>query len=242
MSGTGHDLSAGTFNQDGRIFQIEYAEKCLESKDTIVGVKCSDGIILGVVKYLESLLLVPDANNVIHTVDTHLGAITTGLQPDGRYLVDRARQEANGYRQNFGLPIPTAILAQRMSRYMQVHTMHHGARPFGTAFILAGCDLDKYALYMIEPSGKCYGYKGCTAGKNKQTTKNDLEKEDFSKMTCREALPLVAKMLCNGVKDERDKEKRYEFEASWICNETNSVHHFIDKESRVICYLVMKLI
>jgi len=75
MSGTGHDLSAGTFNQDGRIFQIEYAEKCLESKDTIVGVKCSDGIILGVVKYLESLLLVPDANNVIHTVDTHLGAV-----------------------------------------------------------------------------------------------------------------------------------------------------------------------
>jgi len=28
MSGTGHDLSAMTYSQDGRIFQIEYAEKC----------------------------------------------------------------------------------------------------------------------------------------------------------------------------------------------------------------------
>jgi len=109
--------------------------------------------------------------------------------------------------------------------------MHGVYRPFGCSIILAVHDCGKDDLYMIEPSGKCYGYRGCTAGKNKQITKNELEKGDFINKTCKEALPLISKMCAMGNKDAR--EKRFEFEASWITADTNRVHQFVAKNLRV---------
>jgi 20S proteasome alpha/beta subunit len=47
---------------------------------------------------------------------------------------------------------------------------------------------------MLEPSGVYYGYSCCTAGKGRQIAKAQFEKNDFSKMTCEEALTYVAKM------------------------------------------------
>jgi 20S proteasome subunit alpha 7 len=236
MSAAGFDQNVTCYSADGRLFQIEYSEKAMENGDTIVGVKCSDGIILGVEKYMHSVLQVPDTNPATYTIDTHIGAIISGKIPDGRNVIQRAIGEAEGYRNNYGVPIPTHILAQRISSYYQVHTCYHGARPLGCAIILAGHDGAKDALnqnngkdslYMIEPSGKVYGYKACTSGKNRQITRPELEKGDFASKTCREALPLVSKMLSMGNKDAR--EKRFEFEASWICSETNRVHKSIDK-------------
>ena len=45
-SGSGYDLSASTFSPDGRIFQIEYANKAVEGAGTVLGIKCSDGVVL----------------------------------------------------------------------------------------------------------------------------------------------------------------------------------------------------
>lgn len=38
MSGTGYDLSTSIYSQDGRIFQIEYAQKAVENSETIVAI------------------------------------------------------------------------------------------------------------------------------------------------------------------------------------------------------------
>lgn len=91
MSGSGFDLNTATFSQDGRIFQIEYAEKVLENSDTIVGLRCKDGIILASEKLQHSRLLVQDANRVIYNVDTHIGMLICGRLPDGRNVLQRAR-------------------------------------------------------------------------------------------------------------------------------------------------------
>lgn len=114
--------------------------------------------------------------------------------------------------------------------YVHAHTLYMSYRPLGIAVIICARDNGKDSLYMIEPSGKCYGYKACTAGKGKQVTRNELEKGDFSDKTCREALPYVAKMIWMSHKENR--EKRFEFEASWICDETNGKHQIIPKELR----------
>ena len=47
---------------------------------------------------------------------------------------------------------------------------------------------------MLEPSGVYYGYSCCTAGKGRQIAKAQFEKNDFSKLTCEEALTYVAKI------------------------------------------------
>lgn len=38
MSGTGYDLSTSIYSQDGRIFQLEYAQKAIENSETVVGI------------------------------------------------------------------------------------------------------------------------------------------------------------------------------------------------------------
>ncbi|KAJ1399833.1 nucleophile aminohydrolase [Ochromonadaceae sp. CCMP2298] len=51
-TGSGYDNSCGTFSPDGRIFQVEYAQKAVENSGTAIGIKCSDGIVLAVGKVL----------------------------------------------------------------------------------------------------------------------------------------------------------------------------------------------
>lgn len=46
--GTGYDLAASTFSPDGRIFQVEYANKAVESSASIIALGCKDGVLVAV--------------------------------------------------------------------------------------------------------------------------------------------------------------------------------------------------
>lgn len=67
-------------------------------------------------------------------------------------------------------------------------------------------------------------------GKGRQVTKAEIEKHDFKNKTVEEALPLVARMIVLAHKEMR--EKRFEFEASWVCKATAGIHKIIDKDIR----------
>ncbi|PHT63475.1 Proteasome subunit alpha type-3 [Capsicum annuum] len=71
--GTGYDLSVTTFSPDGRVFQIEYAAKAVDNSGTVVGIKCKDGIVLGVEKLIASKMMLPGSNRRIHSVHRHSG-------------------------------------------------------------------------------------------------------------------------------------------------------------------------
>ena len=49
-----YDLSAAQFSPDGRIFQVEYANKAVEASGTAVGITCKDGVVLAVEKIVTS--------------------------------------------------------------------------------------------------------------------------------------------------------------------------------------------
>jgi 20S proteasome subunit alpha 7 len=74
--GTGYDLSASTYSPDGRIFQVEYANKAVENAGTAIGLKCKDGVVLAVEKLVTSKLLVPGSNRRIFNVDLHAGLVS----------------------------------------------------------------------------------------------------------------------------------------------------------------------
>lgn len=136
--GTGYDLSASTYSPDGRIFQvsrmvrcsadarfladdddvcadhrstlqIEYATKATENAGTVIGLKCSDGILLGVEKLVQTKLLVPGSNKRIFTVDYHAGVASAGLIADGKHLAGRARDEAISFRDTYRYPSPIKV-------------------------------------------------------------------------------------------------------------------------------------
>jgi len=224
-----YDLTSTTFSPDGKIFQVEYAGKAVENSETIIGVLCKDGVILASEKLLISKMLVEDTNRRIFNIDSNIGMAIAGRVPDGKNIVNRARQEASSYLDYYGINISGNILTDRTSQYVHAHTLYGSYRPFGTCAVVASYDtFDGYGLYMIEPSGQYFGYYGVAAGKGKQTAKSELDKRDFKNMTCKEALFYVAKMLhlCH----EEFKEKRYELEISWICDATKQIHQRVPKD------------
>jgi 20S proteasome subunit alpha 7 len=121
---------------------------------------------------------VPGTNKRVHHVTPCIGVAVTGLAADARQIVNRARDEAVGYKETYGDHISPSLLADRVSNYVHYFTMHGSLRPFGAATLLAGYDeeLKEAQLYMVEPSGVSYRYFGCAIGKGKQGAKTEIEK------------------------------------------------------------------
>ncbi|KAK3699995.1 putative proteasome subunit alpha type-7 [Vermiconidia calcicola] len=244
--GTGYDLSNSVFSPDGRNFQVEYAVKAVENGGTSIGIRCKDGVVLALEKLVTSKLLKKDANKRIASIDRNFGVVYSGLLPDGRHFVSRARDEASSWRSTYKAPIPGSSLANRMGAYVQAYTLYNSVRPFGITAIIGGYDAETEVavdgsvgtgpkmgaggktqgvkeggpfLYMVEPSGLYWGYYGAATGKGRQAAKAELEK-----------LKLDPKgddciSLEEGVKEaariiyvahEDSKDKDFELEMTWI--------------------------
>jgi len=224
--GTGYDLSASQFSPDGRVFQIEYANKAVENSGTCLGIRGKDGVVFACEKIVASKLYEKGANRRIANVDTHVGMAAAGLVTDARQLVEIARDEASAYRSDYGSPIPLPHLISRVSAYMHAYTLYSSIRPFGTTVMLGSWDKQKGAeLYCIEPSGTGYGYWGCAAGKAKSAAKTELEKLKMSELTCEELIKEAAKIIYM-VHDEV-KDKLFELELSWVTEATQGVHQMV---------------
>jgi 20S proteasome subunit alpha 7 len=110
------------------------------------------------------------SNRRIFSVDAHAGIAITGVPADGRQIVNRGREEAKNYRDTYGHQIVPSILSNRLAQYVHYFTIYGSLRPFGSTAIIAGYDEDQNSpeLYMIDPSGLCFKYFGCAAGKGAQ--------------------------------------------------------------------------
>lgn len=154
-TGSGYDYSCGTFSPDGRIFQVEYAQKAVENSGTAIGIKCNDGIVLAVEKPQMSKMLVSGSNRRIFGIDEHCGIAVTGVTADGRQIVNRAREESKSYEDTYGHKILPTVLSNRLALFIHYFTVHGSLRPFGASTLIAAYDDDIKSpeLYMIEPSG-----------------------------------------------------------------------------------------
>jgi 20S proteasome subunit alpha 7 len=147
-------------------------------------------------------MLVAGSNRRIFGVDSHAGIAITGFVADGRQIVNRGRDEARSYRETYGNSIVPSILANRLALYVHYFTTHGALRPFGSVAIVASYDEDvkEHCLHMIEPSGNCFKYFGCAAGKGAQAAKTEVEKILYKagssgvQITCREAVRELARM------------------------------------------------
>ncbi|KAI8052368.1 nucleophile aminohydrolase [Syncephalis plumigaleata] len=199
--GTGYDLSASTYSPDGRIFQIEYANKAVENSGTAIGLRCKDGVVLAVEKLVQSKLMVPGSNRRILTVDRHSGMAIAGLLADGRHVVKRARDEAENYRDIYRVPIPGKMLTDRIGQYVSMHTLYSSVRPFGSALL---------------------GYAGCAIGKGKQVAKAEIEKLKLDELTVVEGVKEAARIIYAAHDENKDRE--FQLEMSWI-PVINGGHH-----------------
>ena len=106
--------------------------------------------------------------------------VYSGMGPDYRLLVRRARKMAQDYLLMYDQPIPTAQLVQRVALVMQEYTQSGGVRPFGVSLLICGWDeVDeegKPYLFQCDPSGAYFAWKATALGKNCINGKTFLEK------------------------------------------------------------------
>ena len=220
--GTGYDLSAAQFSPDGRVFQVEYAQKAVENSSTAIGLKCSDGVVLAVEKLITSRLHENESNQRIFNVDKHIGMAVAGLLTDAREVVEIARNEASNYRLQYGSPIPPKYLAERVAMYMHAYTLYSSVRPFGASVLIAAYYEREPQLYMIDPSGVPLGYLGCAIGKAKQAAKTEIEKLKLGEINSKDACKEAAKTIY--VVHDEVKDKAFQLQLTWVGADSNGVH------------------
>lgn len=225
--GTGYDLSASQFSPDGRVFQVEYAQKAVENSGTAIGLRGKDGVVFAVEKLVTSKLYEVGANKRIFTVDRHVGVAVAGLIADARQVVETARSEAATYRSDYNDAIPLKFLKDRVAMYMHAYTLYSSLRPYGASVILGAYEYDGPQMYCIDPSGTSWGYYGCAIGKAKQAAKTEMEKLKLKDMTIEQLVKEAAKIIY--VVHDEVKDKNFELELSWVGEITNGKHQFVPK-------------
>ncbi|MFQ3360342.1 MAG: archaeal proteasome endopeptidase complex subunit alpha [Candidatus Poseidoniales archaeon] len=200
-SGRGYDHGVSTFSPDGRLYQVEYARESVKRGTTTVGLKYKDGAVLIVDKRIANKLVITDSIEKMYQIDDHIGMTTSGLVADARQLVDKARVQCQINRMTFGSAISMITLVKKMCDYKQSFTQYGGARPFGTALLIAGVDDDGVHLFETDPSGAYQSYQAGAIGRGRSTVIDHFEKSWKKGMTQNAAIKLGLEALQESLED-----------------------------------------
>ena len=104
-------------------------------------IEATNGIVLATEKKSSSPLADQSSLAKISDITPNIGMVYSGMGPDYRVLVDRARKVSHtGYKRIYNEYPPTRILVQDVARVMQEATQSAGVRPYGVSLLVAGWD------------------------------------------------------------------------------------------------------
>ncbi len=201
-----YDRAITVFSPDGRLFQVEYAREAVKRGTTACGITYDKGVLLAVDKSISSKLIVPRSIEKIFQVDEHIGIATSGLVADARRLIEDARMKAQRNKLSYNEPISIYALTRDICNTKQAYTQYGGARPFGTALLIAGVNDQPY-IYETDPSGAFTEYTATAIGTGKTDVEKLFEKEYRPDMKKKEAIELVIKGLASVSEGELKKEQ-----------------------------------
>uniref|UniRef100_A0A915II73 Proteasome subunit alpha type n=1 Tax=Romanomermis culicivorax TaxID=13658 RepID=A0A915II73_ROMCU len=219
-TGTGYDLEASTFSPDGRIFQIEYANKAVDNAETAIAFSCKDGVVIAVENFVQSKLLESHSNPRVFLPSKSVAAGGTGRHNDLKELAFIAADEALQHFLDKDEMMPIHSLTERVSAYIHAYTLYGRIRPFGCSIFLGSWDDETgAALYMLDPAGVPIGIKAWSLGKGRQAAKTEIEKLNFRDMTCAQLTKEAARILYS-IRDQT-KDKNLEIDMVWVGKHTH---------------------
>lgn len=205
MNRAGFDKYITVFSPEGSLYQVEYAFKAVTYPGLLtVAIRCKDTVLVVTQHQVPDRLMNPDSVTSLYEISPTIGCCMTGRAPDGRSVVQRAREEASDYLYRYGLPMPVGLLAKRLGDKAQVRTQQAGLRPMGVVATLIGMDQSDETgqlvpqIYTADPAGWVGGHYACAVGKKQVEAMAYLEKRrkdtDFETLSQKEVamMALVA--------------------------------------------------
>jgi len=195
-----YDRAITVFSPDGRLFQVEYALETVNRGATILGIACSEGVVLGAEEKVESKLQDPNFTWKLYEVDEHIGTAVVGLGSDARILIDQARIYAQSNRLMYDEAIDVEVITKRIGDIKQLYTQHAGVRPFGVSVIFGGVDKTGNRIFQTDPSGSYRGYKAVAVGIGREAAEKILREEYREDLTLDGTIQLAVKCLEEALK------------------------------------------
>lgn len=107
------------FSPDGRIYQMEYAFKAIQSfGQTSIAIRGTDSVVVCTQRKVPDKLIVADSITNIFTINDNIGAVIVGNMNDARFIVAWLRQASAQYKFKNGYMIPVHVLAQKLGHYL----------------------------------------------------------------------------------------------------------------------------
>lgn len=198
MGESAYSFSLTTFSPSGKLVQIEYALNAVAGGSTSLGIKAQNGVVVATEKKLRSTLMDETTVQKISLLTPNIGVAYSGMGPDSRVLVRKARKSAQAYYRVYKEHIPVAQLCRETAAVMQEFTQSGGVRPFGVSLLMAGYDDNGPQLYQIDPSGTYFAWKASAIGKNMVNAKTFLEKRYSEDMELEDAIHTAILTLKEG--------------------------------------------
>ncbi len=152
-----------------------------------------------------STLVKDDSNSKIELITPNIGMSYSGMGPDFRVLVDKARKLAHtNYKRIYNEYPPVKILVQEIAKVMQESTQSGGIRPFGVSLLVGGYDehSSTFQLYQVDPSGSYFPWKATAIGKTSNSAKTFLEKRWNENLELEDAIHVALLALKESVDGE----------------------------------------
>jgi len=210
----GYDRAATLFSPDGRLLQVEYADKAVRLGPASVGMICSDGVILLADRRIKDSLLVPNSLIKVYEIDNHVIGTAAGILSDARVLIEKAQVFAQQHRVTYDTPADTETIMKEMSNIKQKFTQYGGVRPFGVSLMIAGVDEENECkLFISDVTGNYFGFKASAIGENEEKIKELLKEQYKDSLTIEHGIKVILNILKKVLGKEFDLER---FELAYI--------------------------
>jgi len=132
--------SLTVFSPSGKLVQIEHALAAVSQGTTSLGIKgllrslspccrlvlivtlASNGIVIATEKKSSSILIDDSMLDKVAVICPNIGIVYSGMGPDFRVLIAKARKSAQAYWKIYGEYPPTRVLTQEIATVMQQAT------------------------------------------------------------------------------------------------------------------------
>ncbi|CAJ0916674.1 3540_t:CDS:2 [Entrophospora sp. SA101] len=117
-----YSFSLTTFSPSGKLVQIEYALNAVAQGVTSIGIKATNGVVVATEKKTASPLIDDSSLEKVANVCPNIGIVYSGMGPDFRVLLTKARKAAQKYKRIYNEYPPTGILVKEVASVMQEFT------------------------------------------------------------------------------------------------------------------------